>query len=134
MPELGTGLHVMQSFPGICWQLITAESRQSRRFLECVGGKSLAQLVRGPARGSAPLDLLFTDREGLEGDVMVGGRLGHSNHKMVISDPWGRKERGISRASTLDFQRMDFGLFRTLVHRVSWETALKNKGICEGRT
>lgn len=72
MPELGAGLQAMQSFPDICWQLITVESRQSRKFLECVEGNSL----------------LFADREGLVVGVVVGGYLGHSNHKIIISDPW----------------------------------------------
>lgn len=49
---------------------------------------SLTQLVREPARGSALLDLLFADREGLLGGVVVSGHLGHSNHKIIISDPW----------------------------------------------
>lgn len=78
----------MQSFPDICWQLITVESRQSRKFLECVEGNSLTQLGREPARGSALPELLFADREGLVVGVVVGGYLGHSNHKIIISDPW----------------------------------------------
>lgn len=32
----------------------------------------------------------------------------------------------------LDLQRVDFGLFRTLVQRVAWETVLNNKGVQEG--
>lgn len=36
VPELGAGLQVMQSFPKICWQHTTVESRQPRKFLECV--------------------------------------------------------------------------------------------------
>jgi len=41
----------------------------------------LAQLVSEPTRGGASLDLLFTDREGLVGDVVVRGRLELSNHE-----------------------------------------------------
>ena len=36
-----------------------------------------------PARGGASLDLLFTNREGLVGDVVVGSRLGLSDHEMI---------------------------------------------------
>jgi len=39
----------------------------------------LTQLVSEPARGGALLDLLFTNREGLVGDVVIGGCLGLSN-------------------------------------------------------
>ena len=43
----------------------------------------LTQLVSEPTREGAPLDLLFANREGLAGVVMVGGHLGHSNHKII---------------------------------------------------
>ena len=41
----------------------------------------LMQLVSEPTRGSASLDLLFTNREGLVGDVVVGGLLGLATMK-----------------------------------------------------
>ena len=34
---------------------------------------------------------------------------------------------GASNTTTMDFQRADFGLFRTLVERVPWERVLKGK-------
>jgi len=43
----------------------------------------LTQLVSKPARGGASLDLLFTNRERLVGDVVVGSRLGLSDHEMI---------------------------------------------------
>ena len=43
----------------------------------------LTHLVSVPTRGGALLDLLFTNREGLVGDVMVGGHLGLSDHEMT---------------------------------------------------
>ena len=41
------------------------------------------QLVTEPTTGSASLDLLLTNREGLVGDVVVGGCLGHSDHEII---------------------------------------------------
>ncbi|KAM9590859.1 uncharacterized protein ACIBXB_005907 [Morphnus guianensis] len=55
------------NFPDICWKYNTAESKQSRRFLECVEDNFLTQLVGEPTRAGALLDLLFTNREGLVG-------------------------------------------------------------------
>lgn len=46
----------------------------------------LTQLVSEPTREGVPLDFLFVNREGLVGDVMVGGRLGHSDHEMIVFD------------------------------------------------
>ena len=64
----------------ICWKYNTA---QSRRFLECVQDNFLTQLVDEPTRVGVSLGLLFTNREGLVGDVVVGGRLGPSDREMT---------------------------------------------------
>ena len=80
----------------------------------------LTQLVSEPTREGAPLDLLFTNREGLVSDVMAGGRLGQSDHEMIEFLIGGEAARGVSRTATLDFRRADFGLFRGLVDRVPW--------------
>ncbi|KAK4832281.1 LOW QUALITY PROTEIN: hypothetical protein QYF61_021680 [Mycteria americana] len=71
----------------------TAERKQSRRFLECVEDNFLTQLVSDPTRGGASLDLLFTNREGLVGDVVVGGRLGVSDHDMIEFSIHGEKKK-----------------------------------------
>ncbi|KAK4824398.1 hypothetical protein QYF61_014058 [Mycteria americana] len=71
------------NLPDVCWKYNTAERKQSRRFLERVEDNFLTQLVREPTREGAPLDLLLVNREGLVGDVMVGGHLGCSDHNMI---------------------------------------------------
>ncbi|GAB0210334.1 hypothetical protein GRJ2_003499200 [Grus japonensis] len=120
------------NLPDVCWKYNTAERKQSRRFLECVENNFLTQLVSEPTRGGASLDLLFTNREGLVGDVVVGGRLGLSEHEMIEFLIHGEVRRGTSKTATMDFRRADFGLLRTLVERVPWETVLKGKGVQEG--
>lgn len=40
----------------------------------------------------------------------------------------------ISIIATLDFQRADCGLFRSIFGRVHWEAVLKDKGVQEGWT
>ncbi|KAK4807040.1 hypothetical protein QYF61_018381 [Mycteria americana] len=118
--------------PDVCWKYNTAERKQSRKFLECVEDNFLTQLVSEPTRGGASLDLLFTNREGQVGDVVVGGRLGLSDHDMIEFLIRGEVRRRVSKTTTVDFRRADFGLFRTLVERVPWETVLKGKGVQEG--
>ena len=126
-----------------CWPLLlldahgkynTAEGKQSRRFLEWVEDNSLTQLVSEPTSEDAPLDLLFMNRGELVGDVVVGGHLGHGNHKMIEFSIVGEVRTGISKAVTLVFQRADFGLFRSLVDRVPGEIVLKGQGVQEGWT
>ncbi|KAK4822567.1 LOW QUALITY PROTEIN: hypothetical protein QYF61_016136 [Mycteria americana] len=120
------------NLPDVCWKYNTAERKQSRRFLERVADNFLTQLVSEPTREGAPLDLLFTNREGLVSRVMVGVCLGQSNHEMIEFLIRGEAARGVSKTATLDFQRADFGLFRRLVDRVPWEAALMGKGVQEG--
>ena len=48
----------------------------------------------------------------------VGSCLGHSDYKMVELCILGEVRRGVSKTATLDFQRVDFELFGTLVGRV----------------
>ena len=66
------------------------------------------------------------------GDVKVGGCLGQSDHKMldfsILIEPW----RGVSRTATLDFQRANLNLLRTMVERVPWEVLLEGVGAQEG--
>ena len=120
------------NFPDICWNYNTADREQSQRFLQCVGDNFLTQLVREPTRGSNILDLLFVNREGLVGDVKVGGCWGQSDHEMLDFSILVELRRGVSRTATLDFRRADFNLFRTMVERVPWEVVLESVGAKEG--
>ena len=88
--------------------------------------------MKEPTRGSKILDLLFVNREGLVGDVRVGGHLGLSNHKMLDFSILVGPQKGVSRTATLDFQRADFNLFRTMVESVPWEVVLESVGDQEG--
>ena len=108
-------------------------SKQSKRFLERVQDSFLTQLVREPTRGGALLDLLFTNTEGLVGDVKVGDCLGQSDHEIVEFSILGDVRRVTSKTAILNFQRADFDLFRMLVARVLCDLLLKGKGVqCMG--
>ncbi|TRZ07325.1 hypothetical protein HGM15179_019139 [Zosterops borbonicus] len=119
------------NLPDICWELNTAEKGQSRKFLECMDDNFLSQLVGELTRGDTMLHLLFTNRDGLVGDVVVGGQLGQSDHEITEFSIFGEIRRYINKTFTLDFRRADFGLFKRLIQRVPWEEALKNKGVQE---
>lgn len=87
----------------------------------------LTQLVKETIREGTPLDLLFVNREGFVGDVMVGGCNGQSDHKILF--PILREgKRGNSQRAVMDFLREDFHPFRRLVDRVPWKAVLKGKG------
>ncbi|PKU45296.1 rna-directed dna polymerase from mobile element jockey-like [Limosa lapponica baueri] len=120
------------NFPDICWRYNTAEREQSRRFLERVEDNFITQLVSEPTRESTLLDLLLVNREGLVGDVKVQGCLGQSDHEIIEFSILAEARQGASRTATLDFQKADFGLLRSMVASVPWETVLKAKGAQEG--
>ncbi|RMC06974.1 hypothetical protein DUI87_16426 [Hirundo rustica rustica] len=119
------------NLPDICWELNTAEKRQSRKSLECMEDNFLSQLVGEPTRGGTMLDLLFVNRDGLVEDVVVGGRLGQSDHEIIEYSIFGEVRRSTSKTLALDFRRADFGLLRRLIQNVPWEAALKNKRVQE---
>ncbi|RMC20251.1 hypothetical protein DUI87_01097 [Hirundo rustica rustica] len=77
------------------------------------------------------LDLLFANRGGLVGDVVVGCRLGQSDHEIIEFSIFGEVRRSTSKTLALDFRRADFGLFRRLIQSIPWEAALKNKRVQE---
>ncbi|PKU41110.1 hypothetical protein llap_8580 [Limosa lapponica baueri] len=80
---------------------------------ECVGDNVLTLLVREPTKQGALLDLLFVNREGLVGDVTVGGHFGHIDHEMIQFSILRGVRKGVTRTATVAFQRADFGLFRS---------------------
>lgn len=96
----------------------------------------MTEMIRGPAVESTLLNMMnmFVNSEGLLGNIMVGGHLRHSNHKIMEFSVSGGVKRRVSRTVTLDFEQADFGVFWKLVDRISWEAALKGKGVQEGRT
>jgi len=60
--------------------------------------------------------------------------LGVSDHEMIVFSVLGEVKMGVSKTTTMDFQRADFGLFRTVFERVARERVLKGKGVQAGWT
>ena len=57
----------------ICWDSGMAGGRQSRRFLESVEDNLLVQVIQGPTRAEALLDLVHTNAEERVREVKIGG-------------------------------------------------------------
>ncbi|GAB0180659.1 hypothetical protein GRJ2_000531200 [Grus japonensis] len=136
--QIGAALHsqalvLMVDFnhPDICSRDNTAGHKKSRRFLECIDGNFLLQVIEGPMRRGVVLDLVLSDKEGLVGNVKLKGSLGCSDHEMVEFKVLRAARRAHSKVTTLDFRRADFGLFRDLLGRVPWDKALEGRGAQE---
>ena len=60
--------------------------------------------------------------------------LGQSNHEIVEFSILGDVRRVTSKTAVVNFQKVDFDLFRMLVAGVPWESFLKGKGVQEAWT
>ncbi|GAB0208089.1 hypothetical protein GRJ2_003274600 [Grus japonensis] len=74
------------------------------------------------------LDLILTSKEGLVGDVKLKGSLGYSDHEMVEFRILRAARKALSKLTTLEFRRADFGLFRDLLGRLPRDKALEGRG------
>lgn len=57
--------------PCVCWKDNAAGHKQSSRFLETISDNFLIQVTEEPTRGSALLDLILTNKQGLVRIVKV---------------------------------------------------------------
>lgn len=79
-----------------------------------------------PTSGHALLVLLLTNEKELLRGVIINSSLVCTGHE-VVQDPVLLREASGS-VQTLHFRRANISLFRELVGRTPWETALKSKG------
>ena len=77
------------------------------------------ELVQESTRGGARLDLLLTK------NWEVRSCLGQGDDEMAKFSILNEVRRGASKTATLDFQRANYELFRTLLGRIPWESVLK---------
>ncbi|KAK4819838.1 hypothetical protein QYF61_012983 [Mycteria americana] len=117
------------NFPDVNWEHHIADTNKSRKFLKHVGDNFLVQVPREPTRKGALLDLLLVNREGLVGQVAIGGCLGHSDREAVEFQIVGNRRKTASQTSALDMGRADLGLLKELVSKVPWESALERVGV-----
>lgn len=83
-PQGSQSLVLMRDFiqRSICWNDDTAGHRQSSRLLERAA-HFLLQVTDEPTRRSAMLNLVFTNKEWVVGNMKLKGSLGCSDHKAV---------------------------------------------------
>ena len=116
--------------PDVCWNSGMAGGRQSRRFLESVDN-FLVQVIDGPTRGEALLDLVLTVRGVQEEsirEVKIGGSLDCTDHGLVEFVILKNVGLAQSRARPLCFRRAKFQLLKELLRGIPWETVLKGMG------
>lgn len=80
--------------------------------------------MENPKRKGTLLDLILTNKEGLDGDVKVESSLNCSDHEMVESRILRAGRRVKSKLTTLEFRKVDFVLFKSVLGRILWDKAL----------
>ena len=86
------------------------------------------QVIEGPTRGDAILDLLLASANELIGDIKIGGWLSCGDHAMVEFMIRRLIRQGKRKIRMLKFRKVKFQLFRELVSKTPWETVLTGKG------
>ncbi|KAK4821784.1 hypothetical protein QYF61_002200 [Mycteria americana] len=114
--------------PNICWKSSIASCRQSRRLLECIEDNFLTQVIDSLTRRDVIPDLLVTNASELISGVKIGGSLGCSDHALVAFTVLRDMGQAMSKVRTLNFRKANFQMFKELVNRIPWETALRDKG------
>ena len=112
----------------ICWKSNTERCRQSRGLLECTEDNFLSEVIDGPTRGDAILDLLLTNAKEQIGDIRIGGCLGCSDHAMVEFTLQRDMRQAKSKMRMLHFRKANLQVFRELVSKTPWKTVLMDKG------
>lgn len=78
-------------------------------------------------REGALLDLLLMNKKVLAEDMKVKGSLGCSDYEIMDFEILRELSKTKSWIMSLDFCKADFGLFKDVLGRIPWETALEDK-------
>lgn len=107
----------------------TAGHKQSWRLLKWVNDNLLTQVTEKPTRRDAMLDFVLTNGEKLVGNAMLQGSLGCRDHKMAKFEFLRAVRRAYNKLTAPDFRRTDFGLFKDLLSKVSWDRPLEGRQV-----
>lgn len=85
-----------------------------RRFLKHLDDYFLVQVLKKLTRKGALLHLLLANREGLVGEVAIGGHFDHSDHKVAEFKIFSNRRKTATETSTLCMGRAGFRMLREL--------------------
>lgn len=87
------------------------------RLLECIEDNFLSEVIAGPTRRNAGVDLMVTSASQLVGGLKIGGSLCCSDHTLVEFAALGDVGQTKSKVRTLNFGKAKLQLYKKLV---SW--------------
>lgn len=115
------------NFPGIDWKAETASSKTGRSFLDACRERGFDQMVAEPThiKGNI-LDLVLTDKVDGIISVETGGRLGRSDHEILLVEVEVKRNQTDSQRKTPNWGRADWDSMRAAMGEVEWEREMKD--------
>ena len=116
------------NFRDINWDTNVATSLLSKKFLSCLEDNMLFQLVKEPTRGSNILDLVLTGNPDIVQSVVVGEKLGASDHcKVLIELRIPVPRIALAKRKIYLYSKTDYEAFSKDVKETNWDKELCNK-------
>jgi len=72
------------NYPDIDWSSLHSQSKNGQSLLDSVEDCFLTQHVQDPTRSDSTLDLVFTDEPNMIDKVEIMGKLGKSDHNVLL--------------------------------------------------
>ncbi len=115
------------NLPGIDWEHLTSDSR-GRPILEACTQGGLEQLVTFPThiRGNV-LDLVLTDVPEKVRSVTAAGRLGRSDHEIIMIELDTRRPAATQEGTVPDWGKAEWSAMRQRLDAVDWQDRLGGK-------
>lgn len=86
----------------------------------------LINVLRELSGKDSLLDLLFVNRDGVVGEVMISDYPGHNDDEIFELKFFVNMRKTVGRGVTLDFRRTGFRLLKELISKIPMESALES--------
>uniref|UniRef100_K7F0G7 Endonuclease/exonuclease/phosphatase domain-containing protein n=1 Tax=Pelodiscus sinensis TaxID=13735 RepID=K7F0G7_PELSI len=119
------------NFPDIDGRINTGNNNRAQIFLDAIADEFFHQVVVEPTRGEAILDLVLMSSEDLIEEMVVGDKLGSSDHELIQFKLNGRINKNKSETRVFYFKRANFNKLRKLVREVDWTKEFMDRKVEE---
>lgn len=127
LPLLG-GIFIFLQSTGIATQL---QPSNWAEFWGNIRDNSLTHVMDEAIAGDAQVDLLFTNKEGQTGVMIVNSSFSNSDQEAEELMIPCRGKKASSRLQILGSRGAELSLFKQLVRVTQWEAVVKGKGACK---
>ena len=114
------------NFRDIDWATGQAGGPSSRAFLDATQDAFLTQHVDFPTqRSGSVIDLVFSSNSNLISNVCDVGKLGKSDHAMILIDICGKVKDNSTDQEVPDWAKADFAKMDQIIRDTDWDTLLQ---------